>query len=428
MKKYTHRYARALVALGFALCLVPLAAQVTMVLDAANPGTMDRSYMPSSAYPLGAPDNIGPFPLPSAALLPAAILPAGGMACDQTTSTVYVSDGVLISMDANSPYLLLNGLPFPIPVPPAPAIPPLPGPGLPPFGPITGLAVDVAAGILWASDPFSYCAYPLAPPYLPLIAASIPIPGIPLGGPPISGLGFESSTGTLWACDVGGLIYNFTPAGLPVGPQPVGALPFVVAPLNGLAVNTSNGPGGFAPPPCSGQVPSNHINVTDGFAVYDVAGISPPIPLAFASGAGAYGLAYSSDFQISLGFAGCPSAPIFPLPGLMKEAHVGPGGGNALVLVGGPPLATIALLADLCVIPGGLFIPGSGETLWISPFTPSYVMGFALTDVLGNASIPVTFVPAPAGVQFSFQWAFPDALAPLGVCLSDAVTITTGLP
>ncbi|MEE9391791.1 MAG: hypothetical protein V3W41_04715 [Planctomycetota bacterium] len=396
--------------------------QATYVYDVTSFGAFEQHYLDSAAYPDGTPSPVGLYPAPSAGALGLAVFPLGAMASDDTTTTIYSTDGFAMAMDLNFSYV-----PFVAPGPPTPLAPIV----LPPFwAGISGLAVDSVGGVLWAGDPFgSFAPYPLVPPFVPL-AAPILIPSPAVGVVPMVGLGYESSTGTLWSVDAGGAVFNFTIAGVPVGPQPVVVIPSAVGFLfNGITVNTTNGPGALGAPPCSAQTGSQHVVITDGVFIYDaVPGIAPPMPILGGSGLGTVGLAYSSDPQILPGFAGCPTTGAGPMvAGSTMPNYNGPGAFNGLTLTGAPPLSTVVLVADLCPIPGGALL-GSGETLWISPLSPTFAIGGALTDAAGTAVFPLSWVPVPAGLQFSCQFAAPDPAAPLGVCLSDAITVTVGLP
>lgn len=401
-----------------ALLAVAASGQVFYTADAAIPGVAFDTYAPSAAYPVGAPSAIGPPPLPAAAGL-AIGTPFGGMAIDSFTNTVYTSDGFAVAVDSNLIYS-----PF---APPPPPMGPFPMP-YPTGAPITGLAMDSAAGILVATDGFTVTPYPLAPPFVPL-AAPVPIPvALPA---PISGLGYEPSTGTLWGVDLGGVVINFTslPGPLVLLAPPIPVPLMAGLPAGGLAVNSSNGPGSFPPPFCSTQLPAPafHIAVTDGVFVYDVLTGAPPIPHIAPSGAGAYGLAFSSDFQITFGAVGCPTTGTFPIPGMLSPGILGGPIANGLAIAFAPPATAVTMMFDVCPLPGGAALI-SGETLWINPLSPGFATAGLTTDAAGFGLFPLPFAILPAGVQFSVQWAVPDALAPLFFCLTDLLTITNGLP
>ena len=399
------------------LCL-GLRAQVVYVVDSASPGSARDVNLPSPVDPAGGGSHLGTALLPASAALAAGPL-AGGATIDQTNSTVYVCDGTLITQDYNPRYL-----PFVV-VPPV-ILPPSPAPTLLTGGPITGLAIDPTAGILWMTDGFSLGGFTTAPPYLPVVAP-VPLAFLTPVFPGLTGLDWEPSTGTFWGCDAQGNIYHFTAAGAPLGPQPVSTIP-TAGPLGGLAVDRSNGPGAIGIPFCSTQVPGFHINVTDGVAIYD--GLVPGllIPMATPSLAPARGLAFAADFQIAKGSVGCPPTGGIPAVGTIKATHNGPGGANALRYLGGAPLTTTLLLYDNCPIPGGLFIPASGETLWLNPLSPTFGFATFVTNAAGSITVPVNFSPSLPGLRFTLQWAIFDPASPLGYCLSDAVQIISGLP
>ncbi len=395
-----------------------LSAQVVYVQESGVPGIANDVNLPSPLDPSGGGTLFGAMPLPSSAVLAPGII-AGGMTIDQTTSTIYSSDGFLITMDTNPRFVPFTGF-FPVPGPAFPAPVVITG------GPITGMAMDPTAGILWMTDGFGLGGYTPAPPYAPLVPAiALPFLGAAAAG--LSGLDFEPSTGTFWACDPIGGIFNFFPGGAPVGPQPV-AFTLAAGPLGGLAVNRSNGVGSVGIPFCSPQVPGFHICVTDGPTIYDALTAGAVIPNPASSGTPARGLAYSNDFQIAFGGVGCPSSGTAPIPGTIKATHTGAGGGNALMMVGGPPVTTTLLLYDICPIPGGLFIPASGETLWINPLSTTFMFATFLTDAVGTIMVPVSFTFAATGITFTLQWAVYDPAAPLGYCLTDAFQFISGLP
>ncbi|HGY89778.1 MAG TPA: hypothetical protein ENK43_01260 [Planctomycetes bacterium] len=397
--------------------------QVALVLDDFAPGIVFNADLPSAAYPVGAPSFIGPLPLPlSGALMPGSF-PGGGLAVDPTTSYVYATDGAMITMEPHPAYLPFS------PGPPV-LIGPVPAPAIL-GGPITGIDVDPAAGVVWMCDPIGFAPFPLFPPFVAL-APPIPFPVATPGGP-LTGIAWDGATGSLWFCDAGGAVYNITPGGVPIGPQPVAFVPTAGPPICGIDMNKGVGPGSFPPPFCSAQIPGGMgICITDGVVVYDaIPGVVAPIPLAGPpSLMGGKGLDCGSDFQITAGAApgGCLSSGAFMLPGLAMPAFVGPGALNALRLTGATPGTAGFLLADICPLPGGLAVGATGEVLGINPLSPGYSLTPVLTDATGNVAFPVGLVVAPPGFQFSFQWAVADPMHPLGYCLSDTVTVTLGLP
>ena len=411
-----------LVGFAFVITAMTLPAQVAYSYDFATPGIEFQTNLDSAAYPLGAPsaDPFMPGPMPNAAALGFTPFPFGAQAADDAARIIYTTDGAAIAMDYD-PLTLAVGPPGP------PLGPPFPVPLPAGFGGITGLAYDAAGGVLWASGVGAFIPLMPVPPFGPL-AAPLPIPSLP-GGPPITGLGFESSTGTLWACDATGAVFNFTVGGVPIGPQPVAFAFTAGGAVTGLAVNTTNGAGSFPGPGCSLRSGAQHVVVTDGMAIHDVVpGTAPPVLIPGGSFQQSTALTYCSDPQHLPGFTGCPSAPFLaPRAATALANWVGPGSLNSAQLIGGPPSTSVTVIADLCPIPGGAFIPSSGETLWVSPFSSTFLMASTLTDAAGDASFPYALSIAPPGIEFVFQWVIPDPLAPLGACLSDANHVVTGL-
>lgn len=401
------------------LCLASH-AQVAHVLDTSFTGGAHDAYLPSAAYPLGGGTFFGVEPLPASGAL--AIGPReGGMTINQKNGVVYCSDGVLVTFDNNPLHL-----PF---TPPAPTPLPAPAPALGTGGPITGMALDTLGGILWMTDGPTLQGFTPLPPFLPVT----PLYNLPFATPGtvgLSGLDIDNATGTLWGCDPFGNIFNFTTAAVPIGLQPVSVVPLAAGSggLGGLCVNRTNGAGAVTPPFCSTQQVGYHICVTDGPLIYDaLVLINPPIATPASAGTSARGLAMSCDHQIMKGAVICPSTFTFPVIGMTKAAHRGPGGGNAFRLVGGPPLTTALLLYDFCPIPGGLFIPASGEVLWLNPFSITFNFAPFTTNAVGSVTSPIGFSFAAAGIQYSMQWAIYDPLAPLGYCLSDGMCWTIGV-
>jgi hypothetical protein len=407
-----------LAALAIILFSSTTTAQVVYVLDDNFLGNTCNISLPSAGYPQGIP---GPWPPPPLILVnfQAGALamppPAGGHAIDQLTRTFYSTDGLIVFADFHPFY--------------APFIPALPAPApiLLGGGPITGLAVDAVGGILYMCDAISFQAFSNVFPY-PSLSPAVALPFI--GPLPLTGLGFETSTGTLWACDSLGAIYNFTTAGVPVGTQPVSiAPPPIGQAYGGLAVNTVNGPGSLPPWSCSTQVSGFHIVVTDGVNVYDA--LNPgalPIPVPVGGGS-AYGLAFSNDNQAltSPTFA-CPSNGLFPAATISQPTHNGTGPAMDIILSSAPANTSVTLMVDFCPIPGGLTLP-AGDILMINPFSPTYRTFSLVTDPFGIARLPVTLSNFPPGVQFSVQWYFADPLnPPFGVCFSNALALSTGLP
>lgn len=403
-----------------------LPAQVAYVVEQGS-GNAAAKYLPSAGYP-----NTGDAPLGSLFLAEFGNLPpigisnpnapVGGACIDQDTRAVYSCNGFTVQREAhplyNEPGLTTSvglGVYFP-------------------SNTVTGMAVDSDNGILYCVDDHFLIAFDKNT-FVPLQAADY-LYWLDLSDH-LCGLGYESSTGALWACATNGEIYKMTVGGAPIGPQPWSVVNSVGT-LRGLAVNTTNGLNAMPMSNCSFQVVGYHIMVTDGAYIYD----------AFANGNGAipvngngtaYGLAYSSDGQLSLASSACPING-----GVVGNPSAGggfasirtttvpiAGSPTTLQLTGGPINHMCSVLFDYCPIQnGGVPLP-TGDILYIWPLSLSVIICPEMTDGFGNADVAIPssiYTLAPAGWQWSYQWYFPDMSNPsLYGCFSDAMTITWGL-
>lgn len=417
-----------------ALCLcVSASAQVAYSLENASQFAGAATvYLPSAGYPSGGNDPRGSVALPEYNSIPAAggiAADTGGFAIDQKRSTMFSCNGYFVQSEGHSLY-------------DTPAIASSAGLGVYfPTNTITGMAIDAEQAVLYCCDgkylrSFDVSGNPAV--FIPLQGWLAPIHLSWLNTDShLTGLGFESQTGRLWACDAQGRIYRMNTDGSPVGPQPVTTVNGAGA-LSGCAVNTSNGPGAINSPFCSFQVQGYHIMVSDGTNVYDAMNpLGAPLAIGSANGGGSRGLAYSSDGQLIPASSACPLNG-----GAVGNPNTGSGAPsgirttepacsnniNALELNGGPANASARLLFDFCPVQaGGVPLP-TGDTMYIWPLSPTVVIAPYATDAFGTAIFPIPLAAAPAGVQFSYQWYFNDVANPtLYGCFSDAMTVTVGL-
>lgn len=394
-------------------------AQTAWVLDAA--GVTHPVHTPSAANPVGAVSPLGPRPLRNfiAAIGAPVPPPAGGHAIDQQTFTVYSTDGFVIQTDVHPPYVLFRcpggGICQP---PPAVAAPLLLG-----GGPLTGLAVDAVGGVLYMCDAVSFQAFALN-----IVPVPIPLgPALPLPAPgPVSGLGFESGNGTLWATTIFGGLTHFTPAGVVLGVFPPVILP--VGPITGLAINETQGqPGDTAPPNCSQQLVGYHVVVTDGVFLYDAQNaLLPPIPTGVPGLA--YGLAFSHDPQLSRAASPQNRAQIYttrptytgagPIPGLVFGIRV-------FVNNAATPIGPV-LLIDACAVAP---IPSPwGGVLRVNPATALVIAMPPEPSLPGSYRVRLP-VNLNAGLQASAQCVYFDPMAPPAqISLTDCLTLTIGRP
>jgi len=410
--------------LGLLVAIVP--AQVAYVVEEGS-GHTAAKYLASAGYPTTADSARGALQLPEFGNLPAAGITnngatAGGACIDQYNRAIYSCNGFTVQREAhplyNEPGLTTSvglGVYFP-------------------SNTITGMAIDSDGGVLYACDDHFLIAFD-PDTFAPLQPADY-LYWLDLGDH-LSGLGWESVSGTLWACGTNGRVFNMDTNGDPIGPQPRSTVNSVGT-LTGLAVNTTNGVNAAQMPSCSFQIVGFHIMVTDGINIYD----------AFANGAGglpcngngtAHGLAYCSDGQLIPASSPCPlngGAVGNPSNGggfasIRTDKAATAGNPFGLELTAGPINAPCSLLFDYCPTQGGGVPLPTGDTMYIWPLSLTVVVVPEMTDAFGIAEFQlpsVVYGPAAAGWQWSYQWYFPDLSNPtLYGCFSDAMTITWGL-
>lgn len=377
-------------ALAAALVSGSTTAQVAYANSSIAPGMDAPVYLPSSPYPAGVPSPTGPIPLPAfgGVAIPGPGL-TGGHAINQTNGRMYSTDGFMLAIDVHPGYPALAG-PTPPPMPIFGAV--IPG------APISGLGFNSAAGLLLMCAGGAWSFHAPLPPYA-MVAGPFFFPMI--AAAPLTGIGWDPNTASVFLCNAAGMIFNFTPAGAPIGPQPVAILPVMGGlPYTGLDVNTSNGIGTFPPPFCSAQTPgAYHVCVTNGLFIMDaLAAANPPIPTG-APGP-CYGLAFCDDSQ----FVASASPLNLATIGTTRPCHTGPGiVPLAVTLTGAPPLQTAIFAYDLCT--AGPFVMPWGGAIVLDPSTLAVFV--TATNAVGVADV---FIPpvAPPGLQITGQWIYGD--------------------
>lgn len=392
--------------------------------------SLGEYYNPTAQYPVGtsAPGLFAAPNLTGAGAFPTD--PAwGGSAVDQLTGNIWVSDGTTIAVEANRNYGA-GSLPGLLSAPVA----------LPNSGVVTGLAIDSAntsglnpggGPVLFVSDDMSSVwAYPLALPLVAPLAGPFAIPGLTTPTLDAVGLGFEPSSGDLWAIDAGGTVMSFVPGGAPTGAAVIAP---IQGPFTGLTVNTSNAPAGpltFPPPAFSAQLPgAYHVAATDiGGNLIDVFGFGAFIPPAPGIGGGCtcIGVGFSSDMQVSVGVGGGAPEPTLALTRPLTIGAVSPA---SLLVPGGPGAAGAAglLLTEVVPSPVGFTFTGFLGTAFALLVTgvPSSTP-LPITLGVGQATLNTLMLP---GVQFSSQAVYgPGTFLPGGSGIfSELYTVTAGL-
>lgn len=238
--------------------LSPLAAQRLAAYGPGN-GAIVELQPPMNALqavPAAIPPVLGYATVP---ILPA--MPAfGDSTYDNVLGHHWFSDGLSLAA-MPSPTIPPVG-PVPPAVPISPAVLLITG------GPVTGIAFDAVAGIMFLCGPVGPVVGVAPTPAMPIVVPPFAIPWVT---GPIAGLDWDGATGTLLAVDVAGIVFTFFPGGGPVG-APV-APPFpLAAPAGDVAIDRTlrTNPAGFRP-----------LYVAYGGSVVD---IMDPQPTVFSAG------------------------------------------------------------------------------------------------------------------------------------------------
>lgn len=358
------------------------------------------------------PDPVLPGPNPPIlgyATVPVLPPPGGGAPApgDSTYDNVgglhwFTNGMILAAMPSPS---VPPSVPVPAPMPIPPAVMAAIG------GPVTGIAIDPAAGVMFLTS-IPGMVIGVAPvPGMPVL---VPPFAIPFPGGPIAGLEWDGATGSLWAVDVGSVAFNFLPGGAPIAPP----LPPVVPPVGPIGDIAIDKMGKFNP---TGVRP---LYVTGGGMVYDM---TDPGGVPFPSGPVAEGLAFVNH-PVQVGpFGGCATCPT--LPGGPTNFIAGPQtSGNAAWGVGmGGLLPATPCVFGFDVVYNPLFptINVVGCPLGLT-LSPSLLLFVAVSDAVGDATFPVSLAGVPVGLTLYNQgFAFCSA-DPTGFVFSPFRSLTIG--
>ncbi|MFT7463254.1 MAG: hypothetical protein ACI9EF_001598 [Pseudohongiellaceae bacterium] len=353
------------------------------------------SPMPPTAWPFIAPPPcFGPMAGPTA---PPGPFSFGDIAADRLTDTIYVCDGFIVEQYSDvSP---LAGTPAGLPINsfPLPAVLGLP---------ITGMGMD-AAGIttgaptLYVTDGFLIAGFVPSPPgscAAPLpIVAPFPSPFPMPAGVGLTDVTLDPSTGTLLACDSGGMIHSI---GIGGGFGPYGFFPAAVfcgmtPRLEGIAMDLATTPSAL------GSLPAFYV--TDGFMTtyMDITG-GPAAPTFYTpmpcnpNPVPVNGLAYASH-SVNYGVPPATAA----LKSFGQSSSPGPTYG---VTITGIPAPGFLFLLSSTNIPGpGFFCPplfAAGNPLLVDIFSPTGSVTPLFAAGPGAVSIPA---PIPAGLPLGVE-------------------------
>ncbi len=358
-----------------------LLAAATM-LTCAIPAQRVAAYTPAAATisECQPASPLFPAPLPPLLIypqvpaLPVMAAPAGDSTFDNTLGYHWVTNGAILAAQPTPLFPPLGPIPPAVPIPAAVL-------GAIGGGPVTGIAIDSVAGIM----------YLVGAPGITIGVA--PVPGMPVLVPPfpllfpfigpITGLEWDSMTGTLYAVNAAGVVYNYFPGGAPAAPPlpPPILMPGMatdVALDRTLAANAA----GLRP-----------LYVLAGPAYFDV---RLPAPILQPVGGPGQGLAFMNHPATNMpgGPCICPGTP-YPaaLPtttSVMTNANLAWG----VSMAGLPPGFPVIFGFEV-----GAFIP------FFPVINPPVGCGIGLT--LGPTTLLFTGVAGPGGVA-----TFPVPLVP----------------
>lgn len=379
------------------LCVLCTALSAQQLVHRSSMGGVPLTESDVETFLTPLPDLAANFGTPTAAL-PVLAYPCGDATMNNVTGVIYATNGAVISQTNDGRYGVL-----------APAAAVAPAPVGPLGGFVFGMALNPILGVLYLTSGAVIGTTPAAPPY---VLAGAPVPfAFPILAPPMTGLDYDVLTGSLWACDAGGNVYNCTVGGLPIGVQPVllGAGPPMAT---DLVVNRH-----------VGNVPGTYVQFVGlGVINYATGALQPSAMLGIPPGT-ENGLAFHDHPGSLGGSCGCGGA-VGPVNGVTSPSFVG-NAGFGFTLTGAPPLTTVINAGDFFVAPSPF--PG-GCTLWL-PFPPALLF-FLTTDAFGNATQPIPLPAALAliGLTGYCQWAVPCAANPTGFTLSNALQMIIAAP
>jgi hypothetical protein len=326
------------------------------------------------------PTDILPGPVPPIGIYPSVpVLPpippfGGDSTFNNVTGLHWVTNGALLATQPTPAFPAAGPVFAPVPFPAAVL-------GAIGGGPVTGIAIDPAAGILWVVGAPGIVVGVGAVPALPIVVPPFPIPA--LLPPPITGLEFDGVTGSLYAVDAPGITLNFLPGGAPLGPPlpPPLALPL---PAGDVAIDKTTRLNLFALRP---------LYVIAGGIGVDVRELVPlpfPVPLPMA-----VGLAFLDHPAANPPIGNCP-CPGFPGP---ANATTGPmAAGNAafaLQITGIAPFTFGVFAFDVVWNPAFPVVNVLGCGLGLVPGSPSLFLALGLANAAGTATFPL---PLPAAI------------------------------
>lgn len=351
------------------VCVAPaqrLAAYDPMV------GLLSECQPANILLPVPVPPVVGYPQMPPLPPMPA---PAGDSTFDNTVGHHWVTNGAILAAQPTPTFAPLAPVPLPMAIP-------LPVLGAIGGGPVTGIAIDSVAGVMYLTGMPGITIGVAPVPGLPVIVPPFPLPFATLA--PITGLEWDSVAGTLIAVDGAGVTYTFFPGGLPAAPPMLP--PFPLGPMaTDVALDRTMAANAFGLRP---------LYVLAGPAYFDVRDPAPvPQPAGPPMG---QGLAFLNHSASNMPGAVCPCpATAYPVVGptttsVMTFGNAAWGG----TMTGLPPFFPVAFGFDV-----GGFLPGfpvinppvgCGLGLTLSGTT---LIATVTADAFGTAVLPMPLTP-----------------------------------
>ncbi|MFO1031314.1 MAG: hypothetical protein U1F60_09555 [Planctomycetota bacterium] len=371
------------------------AAQRLISYDPAT-GAMAELQPPTVFLPVPNPPLVG---YPSVPILPAMAVMAGDATFNNRSGvTWFTNGGILAAMPSPT---------FPPLVMPAPPVIPIPAAVLAAIGgPVSGIAIDPAANIMFLVSAPGIVIGVAPIPGMPILVPAFPI-GMLTG--PISGLEWDGITGSLWAVDVAGFAYNFLVGGAPLAPPLPPVLP-LPAPAGDIAIDK------LATINPAGQRP---LYISSGPIVFDT---RDPTGVPFPSGPVANGLAFMNHPGATPPAGACVCPAFFTPTNFTTSVMSSGNGAWGIGMTGLQPFGLAIFGFDPVFNPGFPMINGVGCPFGLT--APAIVL--ATADAFGNITAPISLALVPIGAGIYNQNAAVCPTDPLGYVLTPMQSLVAG--
>jgi hypothetical protein len=308
----------------------------------------------------------------AAVALPALALLAGDSTFDNLTGLHWYTNGLTLVAQPTPAFPATAPAPAPFPIS-AGVIGAL-------GGPISGIAMNAGANILWMCSSASRLIVGVTPiPGTPVVVAPF---AVPAGTAPLTGLEWDSMSGSLFVVESSGLIQNIAPGGALLAPlvMPVVGFP---GPVADVAIDKTGRLNVF------GQRPLYVVGVA---GIRDVT--NPAATVMPGATFGSVGLAFQNHpaANPASGTCLCPGTA-YPTQGTSGPMTAG-FGGFALGLGGLPPGMPVVFAFDTSI---GPLVPltASGCGVGLVLGSPTLVSALGIANAAGNAVLPVPLLVPP---------------------------------